>query len=66
MTIRISKYELVQLINSHLLATAESAQKKTELKKQKEKNRVNNYGWNIFSEVTHFLTHHAGSYLSWI
>lgn len=40
----------MNIIYSHLLATAESAQRKTEQKKEKEKNRVNNYGWNIFSE----------------
>ena len=28
---------------SHLITTAETAQKKTEQKKQKEKNRINNY-----------------------
>lgn len=48
--IRISKFTTI-LTNSHLLATAEKAQKKTELKKEKERNRVNNYGWNIFSDV---------------
>lgn len=51
---------------SHLLTSAESAEKKTELKKQKEKNRVNNYGWNIFSEVDSFGAHHAGRNLPWI
>ena len=48
--IRISKFTTI-LTNSHLLATAKKAQKKTELKKEKERNRVNNYGWNIFSDV---------------
>ena len=36
---------------SHLLETAEENQKRAESKKETEKNAVNNYGWNIFSEV---------------
>lgn len=35
----------------HLLETAEENQKRTESKKEKEKNAINNYGWNVFSEV---------------
>ena len=45
----------IHLIYSHLITTAETAQKKTEQKKQKEKNRINNYGWNIFSDVLYSL-----------
>lgn len=48
--IQISSFTDI-LTNSHLLVTAVKAQKKTELKKEKERNRVNNYGWNIFSDV---------------
>ncbi|KAM7458216.1 hypothetical protein BLSTO_01035 [Blastocystis sp. subtype 1] len=36
--------------NSHLLETAEANQRRAESKKEKEKNAVNNYGWNVFSE----------------
>ena len=48
--------ELVELFlspvrNRHLLETAEQNQKRAESKKEKEKNAVNNYGWNVFSEV---------------
>lgn len=35
----------------HLLETAEANQRRAESKKEKEKNAVNNYGWNVFSEV---------------
>ena len=38
-------------MHSHLLETAEENQKRAESKKEKERNAVNNYGWNIFSEV---------------
>ena len=35
----------------HLLETAEANQRRAESKKEKEKKAVNNYGWNVFSEV---------------
>lgn len=35
----------------HLLETSEMAQKRSESKKEKERNRVLNYGWNIFGQV---------------
>ena len=41
----------IHLIYSHLITTGETAQNKTEQKKQKEKNRINNYGLNILSDV---------------
>ena len=57
----------IHLIYSHLITTAETAQKKTEQKKQKEKNRINNYGWNIFSDVLYSLySLPLGSSISWI
>ena len=34
-----------------MIETAEKAEQEYERKKQKEENRIRNYGWNIFSEV---------------
>jgi hypothetical protein len=34
-----------------MIETAEKAEQEYEKKKQKEENRIRNYGWNIFSEV---------------
>lgn len=53
---RNHRKELVSLLmnpmkSRHLLETAEENQKRTESKKEKEKNAINNYGWNVFSEV---------------
>lgn len=35
----------------YMIETAEKAEQEYERKKQKEENRIRNYGWNIFSEV---------------
>ena len=40
-----------KLDSRHLLETSEMAQKRSESKKEKERNRVLNYGWNIFGQV---------------
>ena len=51
----------------HLLETSEVAQKRDESKKQKERNRVLNYGWNIFGEVLVIkCVLIAGRNLSWL
>ena len=35
----------------HMMESAETAEKRYESKKQKEENRIRNYGWSIFGEV---------------
>ena len=39
------------LMRRYMIETAEKAEQEYERKKQKEENRIRNYGWNIFSEV---------------
>ena len=39
------------LLCRYMIETAEKAEQEYEKKKQKEENRIRNYGWNIFSEV---------------
>lgn len=34
-----------------MVESAEKAEKRYETRKQKEENRIRNYGWNIFGEV---------------
>lgn len=42
---------LFLLTGRHMMESAETAEKKYESKKQKEENRIKNYGWSIFGEV---------------
>ena len=39
------------LLCRYMIEAAEKAEQEYEKKKQKEENRIRNYGWNIFSEV---------------
>ena len=41
----------MMVITRHMMESAETAEKRYESKKQKEENRIRNYGWSIFGEV---------------